>query len=138
MSDKKSMAKIEAERLAMIANWSPKDFTNMLDKMVNSQKRFAVKFIEFGKLNLEGKERWTKELVICMMDELSEVLGQINWKHHKKTRQKVDEIKVKYELIDLLCFLLNLMFVWNMTAEDIFTMHKAKTLENHKRQKRGY
>ncbi|MCQ9207657.1 MAG: dUTP diphosphatase [Omnitrophica bacterium] len=137
MSDRKSMVKVEAARRKMMAYWGPWHFTNMLNEMVDSQKQFATKFIAFGKLTLKGKERWTKELVVCMLDELSEVLGQINWKHHKKTRQRVDETEVRYELIDLLCFLLNLMLVWQMTPEDIFSMHKAKVLENYRRQKKG-
>ena len=138
MGDKKSMANVEAERQRMLADWGPRHFANMLENMVNGQEAFARQFIPFGELSLGEREHWTKEHVVCMLDELSEVLGQINWKHWKKTRREVDEMEIRYELIDLLCFLLNLMLVWGMTPKDIFTMHKAKLFENHKRQKRGY
>jgi dimeric dUTPase (all-alpha-NTP-PPase superfamily) len=138
MSDRKSIAKVEAVRKRIVKEWGSRHFINMLESMVDSQEAFARRFIPFKALGLRSKERWTKELVVCMVDELSEVLGQINFKHWKKTRQEVDEVEVKYELVDLLCFLLNLMLVWGMTPEEIFSMHKAKVWENYRRQKRGY
>lgn len=137
MADKKSMEEVEKSRQDMIKNWGPRHFTNMLDQIVENQKRFASKFCDFDNLTLEEKQKWTKEYVVCMLDELSEVLGWINWKHWKKEKP-VNELEIKYELIDLLHFLIDTMLVWNMTAEDIFSMYRAKNWENHRRQNEGY
>ena len=137
MSDKKSMQEVEVKRQEWLRNVGQRHFTNMLDEMMAMQKKFGGMFIDFDKLKLEEKERWTKEMVLAMMDELSEVLGQINWKHWKN-EQPVDEMEVKYELIDLWHFLMNLMLVWGMKPEDVFSMYIAKNRENYKRQESKY
>ncbi len=137
MSDKKSMEHVEKHRLELLKQWGPRHFTNMLDSMVGMQRKFGKKFINFDKLTLIQKEKWTKEMVVAMIDELSEILGQINFKHWKK-RVNVNQMEVKYEIIDLLHFVLELMLIWGMNEKDIFSMYVAKMHENHDRQKRGY
>ena len=140
MSDKKSMQKVEEQRQELLKNWSvggERHFTNMLDEMMSMQKKFGGIFIDFDRLDLEQKERWTKEMVLAILDELSEVLGQINWKHWKN-EQPVDETEVKYELIDLWHFLMNLMLIWKMTPKDVFSMYVTKNRENYKRQESNY
>jgi len=138
MGDKKSMAKVELERKHMLASWGPEHFMNMLDKMFNLQKKFAKQFINFGNLSVQEKEKWTKELLIALMEEGFEMLNWTNHKHWRKPVYPVNEMELKYELIDMLHFLLNLMILWGMTAEECFSMYIAKNKENHERQKRGY
>ena len=141
MSDKKSMKEVEKYRQEILRDiQSPLGCTNMVEKLediMNKQKLFGSKFVKFGELNLEEKQKWTKEFILCCMDELSEVLGHISWKHWR-TPGPVDEIEVKYELVDLLHFLISMMLVWDMDAEEVYTMYLAKNKENHDRQKRGY
>jgi hypothetical protein len=134
-----NMKEVEAKRLAMIANWGPRHFTNMLDEMFSLQKKFGERFVAFDKLSVQGKEQWTKEFLLCLMDEGSEVLNWTRWKHWKKYDvEKVNEVELKYELVDMLHFLLSLMLVWGMTAEECFSMYVVKNRENHSRQKGGY
>lgn len=137
MSDNKSMQMVEIQRKRLVREWGPRHFTNMLDEMMGMQKRFGSRFVKFGKLTMREKEKWTKEFVLCCYDELSEIINWVNWKHWKK-KKSVNKLEVKYEIIDLLHFLLSLMLVWDMTPNEVFSMYIAKNRENHNRQKRGY
>ena len=132
------MAGIEKERKAMVARWGSRHFTNMLEEMFDLQKRFGGRFVDFDKLTVKGREIWTKEFAVCCMDELSEVLNWTNFKHWKKPVYPVNELELKYELVDLWHFVISLMLVWKMSPEELFSMYIAKNRENHNRQKRGY
>lgn len=138
MRDSNGMKAVEAKRLAMIGNWGGRHFINMLDEMFDLQKKFGSKFVPFGHLSLKGRERWTKEFLLCLIDESCEVLNWTRWKHWKRYDESVDELELKYELVDMLHFLLSLMLVWGMTAEECFSMYVAKNRENHSRQMEGY
>lgn len=85
-----------------------------------------------------NKEQMTKEYVLAILDELSEVLMQINWKIWKKSKIKIDELELKYELIDILIFTITLMQVWGMDAKEAYQLYLNKTGENHERIKRRY
>ena len=138
MADKKSMRHLEVKRLAMVRAQGGRRFTNMLDEMFAMQERFGGRFVDFKNLTVRQRERWTKEFVVCCMDELSEVLNWCNWKHWKKKSYPVDEVELKYELVDLWHFVMSLMLVWGMGPEDLFSMYRVKMHENVNRQKRGY
>lgn len=109
-----------------------------LNEMMERQALFAKRFGITANMTEAQREKWTKEFIVCILDECSEVLGQINWKHWKKTRQPVDMHEVRFEVIDLLHFVLSLAVVWGMTADDVAAYYIAKSDENRARQKRGY
>lgn len=134
MSDKKSMKEVEKYRQEIL---NKTDIGHKLEDIMSRQKEFGGKFCKFGKLSLEEKQVWTKEFILCCMDELSEVLNHMSWKHWKKP-EPVDAIELKYELVDLLHFLISMMLVWDMDAKEVYSMYVAKNKENHDRQKRGY
>ena len=135
MSDKKSMKEVEKYRQEIIDIY--KNVPDKLENIMKLQKQFGSKFCKFDKLTLKEKQTWTKEFILCCMDELSEILNQVNWKHWRKP-VPVDEIEVKYELIDLLHFLVSMMLVWGMDSKEVYSMYLAKNRENRERQKRGY
>ena len=135
MSDKKSMKEVEQYRQTIMNAY--KDHHLKLEDIMNKQKQFGSRFCKFGELTLEEKQKWTKEFILCCMDELSEVLNQVNWKHWREP-VPIDEVEVKYELVDLLHFLISMMLIWDMDAHEVYTMYLAKNKENHDRQKRGY
>lgn len=136
------MKKVEKSRQKTMAGRNSVDSTNKLERMFDLQKQFAKKFIKFGGLSgglsIQEKERWTKELLVALMDEGFEALNWTNHKHWKKPVYPINETELKYEIIDMLHFLLTLMILWGMTAEDCFSMYVAKNKENCKRQKGGY
>jgi dimeric dUTPase (all-alpha-NTP-PPase superfamily) len=108
-----------------------------LTEMLRMQTQINSKYVK-GDLNFSEREQWSKDLLLALMDEMSELLGQINWKWWSKNRKEIDVIELKFELIDMLHFILSLMLVWGMTDKEIYTMYMAKANENLDRQKRGY
>ena len=78
MSDKRSIIETEKQRQCLLREWRSRHFINMLDQIVEMQKRFGKKFVNFDRLSIKQKERWTKEFVLCAMSELYEVLNQMN------------------------------------------------------------
>ena len=109
-----------------------------LKKIFTLQKNFGKKFCNFDNLSFEEKVKWTKEFIICCLNELNEILDWIPWKHWKKKYKKPDEIEIKFEIIDLLHFVVSLALVWNMNAEEFYSLYITKMEENINRQKRGY
>lgn len=121
-----------------------------LEEIFKYQELFGSKFCIFktyntklksqtlSKIVLEEKERWTKEFIVCCFDELSEILNWTNWKHWKSKKYPIDETQIKYEIIDLLHFVISLALLYGMTADEMYKKYMIKNKENFNRQKRGY
>lgn len=91
--------------------------------------------------DIHQRERFTKEYVLAMHAELTEVLDWMNWKIWKKTRVEYDEQRLKelrIELVDLMHFLINIMILWEMTPEMLEEIFLEKNKVNHERQDGGY
>ena len=74
----------------------------------------------------------------ALLDEVHEFARELNWKPWKKTKKEVDLRKVQLELIDAFHFMLELMIIWGLDANQIFELYQSKLAENHKRQDGGY
>lgn len=83
-------------------------------------------------------ESQTRNMLHAITCEIGEISDEINWKPWKKTIKDVDLDKLYTELIDVQHFILEIMLMWGMTAEDIFNYYEAKMIINHKRQDHGY
>lgn len=87
---------------------------------------------------------FTKEIIIAMLDELSELMANLPWKHwknygpDKRAISKDRLAEIRFELIDLQHFLNNLYMVFGMSAQDVLNYFEAKLEENEDRQRRGY
>ena len=120
-----------------------------LTEIMKYQKLFGSKFCNFDWLStpnnepLHDKERkkkldyWTKEFIVAAIDELMEAIRESNFKHWKQPRE-VDVLKMRFELIDVLHFLMSLMILWGMDSDMVYKMYMEKNAENFKRQKEGY
>ncbi|WQZ01016.1 nucleoside triphosphate pyrophosphohydrolase [Escherichia phage 04086] len=49
-----------------------------------------------------------------------------------------DQLEIKFEMIDILHFVLNMFQGLGLTAEEIFKLYYLKNAENFARQDRGY
>lgn len=90
--------------------------------MLNLQRSFGGKFIPFDlcKSSQEVANTWNLEIGICLLDEWTEVLHCLPWKHWKKYKDfdfKLEE--TRYEAIDCLHFLLNLALLNNVNPESL-------------------
>lgn len=105
------------------------DFRNVW----NRQKNFSKSFIDFNKLDdIKYKEFLTKEYFIHLQAELAEVIEEINYKQHKKYHE-VDIEKVKYELMDVQKYLLNLFIVWGVDPKEFIELFDNKSTVVEKR-----
>lgn len=115
MSDQKQMGNM-LETKHTILDQNPYDASTYVENIFRLQRAFAGRFIPFDQCRKDIKERqkWNLELAACVMDELSEVLNWLPWKHWKKYDKfewKPEELK--FELIDILHFLVNISLVNN-------------------------
>lgn len=109
-----------------------------LKEIIRLQGEINKAFLNPLTLNTKEKEQWTLNLIHALTSELEEVKDQINWKWWSKQRKDVDIIELKYEIIDLMHFVLSLALLWGMDENEIYRMFVAKARENLDRQKRNY
>ena len=97
-------------------------------------------FDPFGIISapIEEKEYYTKENLVYIIDECTEILDWINWKPWKRTRKEVNVEEVKYEIIDILHFWVNLCLIWGIDVDDVYRYYFHKQRINVKRQDTGY
>jgi len=89
-----------------------------------------------------SREEWMQKEVLAMISELSEVLDEVNFKWWKNAKP-IDDLALKGELVDVLHFFVSMCLKSGMTAEELFSLYKAKNQENFDRQygrsqKQGY
>lgn len=87
--------------------------------------------------SLDERVALVKDNVLAATDELHEVLHETSWKPWA-TNKKFNETKVQAELVDVLCFVLNLCLVSGLTADRLFVLYMQKMAVNFKRQELGY
>lgn len=121
MSDKKTMAHL-------LTDFDPKRPNDLLMDIFSKQAAFASKWCDFdNRKNYAQYRHWVDTFSWCIMDELSEVLGWLPWKHWKDyTDYRVEHIEVRFELIDILHFVVNLCLLSDTTAEDLRSYCKAR------------
>ena len=84
------------------------------------------------------KESLTKEYLLAIIREACEALDMINSKSWKTTKKEVDEIELKYEIIDVQHFVNSLYDIWKMDRNEIMGIFMAKYQENKRRVENGY
>lgn len=122
---------------------------NWLQYLFDQQRTFSDRFIHFDKFAEEvakaknarkdPRVKWTEDFIACISNELEELREWLPWKHWRQYEDfQLNEKEIKYELIDILHFLLDLFLVWGMTPEEIMRMYIAKMQQNIERQESGY
>lgn len=96
---------------------------------------------------LLGNETWKmddgelvgylKDQILAMLDESHEALNELGWKPWASSRH-INLEEFKGELVDVLCFLVNLAMGVGLTANEFAALHEEKVGRNIKRQREGY
>jgi len=112
-----------------------------LDVIFQLQQSLDQDIVERRNLDF-SREEWMQKEVLAMISELSEVLDEVNFKWWKNPKP-VDDAALKGELVDVLHFFVSMCLKSGMTAEELFSLYKAKNQENFDRQygrsmKQGY
>lgn len=70
---------------------------------------------------------WTKQFILHVEGELHELLGETDWKMHRRREDPVVRSNVLEEWIDAFKFLLGLLSVWDFSAEEVEAEFERKT-----------
>ncbi len=89
-----------------------------LKKIFNEQKEFQKFFYDPDNISSEDQIKFTKEYILSVHRELSEVLDTLPWKLHRKEDKIQTESNTREEIIDCFKFLLNLCIIWKITPEE--------------------
>lgn len=89
-----------------------------------------------------SKDEWIQKRALALIEEVTEVLNELNYKWWKNPKQRNDD-KLKEELVDVLHFFVGMCIDAGMTAEEMYQIYLKKNKENFDRQnglssKKGY
>jgi hypothetical protein len=89
----------------------------------------------------EVKVKWVLEMISCMSNELEELRDALPWKHWKTYSEDhfMKQLpEIKYEVIDLLHFLLEMMLILRIDGKEMMQLYTSKNQQNKDRQANGY
>jgi len=114
---------------------------NELKKIWSRQKKFNE--IINGKIRtLDEKQAITKEFILHMISEATEVLDEINWKIHREDvynkSNPVKESSIREECIDVSKYIISIMQFWGMSSDDFINEFnkKSEVVEQRYKQER--
>jgi len=121
MTDKKHMKHL-------LDGFNPTVPFNALADIFEKQKKFASKWTNFdNREDINYYRKWVDDYSWCIVDEISEVINWLPWKHWKDyTGCVIDIREVRFELIDILHFVVNICLLSDVTQEDLQEHCSAK------------
>lgn len=112
---------------------------NELEEIFNLQEKMNLRFYDARKMSQPLKIMWTLKLCMALGAEMFELIDQLPWKWWKKYKDStVDVYEVKFEVIDMMHFVVSLALLWGMDSREFMAHYRAKMAENVKRQENGY
>lgn len=109
--------------------------SNLLQDIFNVQFEFFRKFYIINELNNSEKSKITRHMIEAISQELSELRNLLPWKHWKKYKNFQYEIhEIRFEIIDIMCFLINISILWGMRDEEFYNYFMSKVKLNFERQ----
>lgn len=111
------------------------EFQDALD----AQRQLQVKAYGYDPVEMPQDEkiefiRWN---ILALEDELHEAIAEVGWKPWATSRH-INREAFRGELVDAFHFLMNLMLVVDIDAEEFLSAYRAKREKNAKRQAAGY
>ena len=98
-----------------------------LQNVWNIQKFFTSNFVNFNELkDTKLRESLTKDYFVALMPELTEVINEINYKQHKKTKVVNRDLLLE-EFVDVFKYFLNMLLMWDITPEEFIKAFKLKS-----------
>ncbi len=109
----------------------------MLSQVFNSQAYFqGLLGHDYNNMSEEELVEYIKNQVLALLDEGHEALNEVGWKPWASSRH-VNREAFAGELVDILCFLVNLALAAGLDAHDFYRLHQEKALRNIKRQEQA-
>jgi len=101
--------------------------------MFKCQGDFNKLFFNANELADLEKEEVTKSLTLALHTEVSELISAINFKDHRQSRSQIDREKILYESIDVFRYLVAILNLWDIKAEQFTSAFDDKDLFLHSR-----
>ena len=120
-------------------SYEPTNGAHPLQAMFEAQRGFSKRMgLDFSALSLAQREAGVKEDVLCLTVEAVELLNWTNWKDWKKEKQDFLMEQARFEVADIMAFLMRTAMRLGMDHEDLFQYYMRKVEINHERQDRNY
>lgn len=110
------------------------DREGKIDKLdIIFEKQFELQ-VKLGQVAtpLGFRQEQIDKTVLCIIDELFELLRETNYKYWRKSKS-INEDELKMEFIDVFKFVLNLGLLLGIDSEELFLLFNQKDKINHKR-----
>lgn len=112
------------------------DMLNVIDEVYAFNARFIP---ERKDMTTQETVDWVKQFIVCIYDELSELLGELSWKHWKDySDYKMNLDNVKGEIADILIFSFGIAGILDIPPKEIIGEITKKNEVNNTRQDKGY
>lgn len=120
----KYKAMFENGSAQMLSQYLKAHPSERLQIIFDLQEKFVREILDYNDM-IGRKDHWTAEYQVSILDEISEVLQHIHWKHWKKPApdQVVNVKELQKELIDLVHFIVNMALVWEMESYVVTAMN---------------
>lgn len=109
-----------------------------MKKYFEIQKEFQKKLYNLDNLSYEEKVKLTKEFVLSAHKELSEVLGCLNWKSHRKEEIPFSKSNLGEESIDVFKYIINVCLLWRISSSEFDKFFDDKTAVVTQRYKQEF
>ena len=103
-----------------------------LDRIFEMQKSLNDYIITNRRLDFT-KEEWIQKGSLALIDEITELLNEVNYKWWKNPKP-IDDAAVKEEIVDMLHFFVSICLYAGMSADELFEIYINKNKENFDRQ----
>ena len=95
--------------------------TQSIESLLALQSTFSSLFYDKDKMSFKEKEEMLKTLTLAMHYEVSEIVSSCNFKVFDKTNYVVDKDKIVYNSIDVFRYLLAIMNLYDIKADDFLS-----------------
>lgn len=89
-----------------------------LDWMFECQRNFASNFYDIASMTDDEKEQLTVKLSAAMHNEMSDLLGGLNFETHRPSKKNINRAHILYEAVDVWRYLQAILNVWDVNADD--------------------
>lgn len=95
-----------------MTNWSK------LDEALQRQSEFSSLFFDAKTMTSEEKEERLKTLALALHSEVSGICDAVNYKDHRSQKHPVDTQKILYKSTDAYRYVLAMINLWGISAQD--------------------
>lgn len=100
-------------------------YSDSWEKIFNIQKHFAARFSDVEHPNKETTDHWNKEYLICIEDEIEELIDYIQL-YNEPSAVLTSYKGLKKEIIDILHFVMDTFITGGIAAKPLMSLHFVK------------